>query len=71
MLSLFGYDPEGDYYRLLEEMPGRRVDLAAPENSLLLNKATGQVAHTGGELFHEKLRVLHNPATLVEGRCAA
>lgn len=51
MLSLFGYDPEGDYFRLLEEMPNRRVNLAQPEKSLLLQKATGIVAHTGGERF--------------------
>ncbi len=50
-LSLFGYNPEGDYFRLMEEYPGRRVNLAEPEKSLLLAKATGKVAHTGGELF--------------------
>jgi len=50
-LSLFGYDAEGDYYRLIEEHPGRRVSLAAPEKSLILAKATGKVTHTGGELF--------------------
>ncbi|MEM7396246.1 MAG: DUF1549 domain-containing protein, partial [Verrucomicrobiota bacterium] len=51
MLSLFGYDPEGDYYRIMEEFPGRRVNLAQPEKSLLLEKASGAVAHTGGEIF--------------------
>lgn len=50
-LSLFGYDPEGDYYRLLEEHPGRRVNLAVPEKSLLLEKTSGGVPHTGGEIF--------------------
>ena len=50
-LSLFGYDAEGDYYRLVEEYLGRRVNLAAPEKSLLLEKAAGTVAHTGGEIF--------------------
>ena len=30
-LSLFGFDPEGDYHRLLREMPGRRVNLAVPD----------------------------------------
>ncbi|MEM9236567.1 MAG: DUF1549 domain-containing protein, partial [Verrucomicrobiota bacterium] len=52
-LSLFGYDAEGDYFRLLEEHPGRRINLAAPRKSLLLAKATGQVTHTGGELIAE------------------
>ena len=50
-LSLFGYDPDGDYYRLLEEYVGRRVNLAAPEKSLLLEKASGSVPHTGGRIF--------------------
>lgn len=51
MLSLFGYDAKGDYYRITQEMVGRRVNLAAPEQSLMLLKATGKVPHTGGELF--------------------
>ena len=51
MLSLFGYDTKGDYYRLTQEFVGRRLNLAAPEQSLLLLKATGKVPHTGGELF--------------------
>ena len=29
-LSLFGYDPAGDYYRLTQQIPGRRIDLAVP-----------------------------------------
>ncbi|MCA9165554.1 MAG: DUF1549 domain-containing protein, partial [Planctomycetales bacterium] len=48
MLSLFGYDPEGDWFRIMEELPGRRVNLAAPEQSLLLTKAIGSVPHGGG-----------------------
>jgi len=47
-LSLFGFDPEADYHRLTREMPGRRVNLALPAESLLLTKATGSVPHTGG-----------------------
>src|SRR5215469_11979481 len=50
-LSLFGYDPAGDYYRLTQQIPGRRIDLAVPAQSLLLLKATGAVAHTGKQLF--------------------
>ncbi|MEY2597922.1 MAG: hypothetical protein RLZZ142_181 [Verrucomicrobiota bacterium] len=50
-LSLFGYDAAGDYFRLTQQMLGRRVNVAAPEESLLLLKATGAVPHTGGELF--------------------
>jgi hypothetical protein len=47
-LSLFGYDPEGDHFRLTREAVGRRIDLAAPADCLLMNKATGKVTHTGG-----------------------
>src|SRR5262249_13491323 len=48
-LSLFGYDPAGDHYRLTREMAGRRVNVAFPEECLLINKATGRVPHTGGQ----------------------
>jgi len=51
MLSLFGYDAKGDYERIVTEMPGRRVNPAVPEQSLLLLKAIGAVSHTGGKLF--------------------
>jgi len=51
MLSLFGYDPKGDYHRIVNEMVGRRINYAVPEQSLLLKKAIGAVPHTGGELF--------------------
>lgn len=51
MLSLFGYDAKGDYFRIVNEMVGRRINLAVPEQSLVLLKATGKVPHTGGELF--------------------
>jgi hypothetical protein len=50
-LGLFGYDPAGDYYRLTQQIPGRRIDLAVPEQSLLLLKATGMAPHTGGRRF--------------------
>ncbi|MGH7202598.1 MAG: DUF1549 domain-containing protein [Planctomycetaceae bacterium] len=50
-LSLFGFDPEGDHYRLTHEISGRRINLALPEESLMIKKATGQVPHTGGTRF--------------------
>ncbi|BDS07876.1 surface protein [Oceaniferula spumae] len=52
-LSLFGYDPEGDHFRITKEMPGRRLNLALPEDSLILTKATEAVPHTGGKLFEK------------------
>ena len=50
-LSLYGFDPKGDYFRLISEMAGRRVNLALPEDSLLITKAIGAVPHTGGKVF--------------------
>ncbi|WP_437225192.1 DUF1553 domain-containing protein [Planctomicrobium sp. SH661] len=50
-LSLFGYDPDGDHFRLTREQLGRRIDLAVPEASLLVEKSIGAVPHTGGKRF--------------------
>lgn len=51
MLSLFGYDPAGDYQRIVNDITGRRLNTAIPERSLLLLKSLGAVPHTGGEIF--------------------
>jgi hypothetical protein len=50
-LSLFGYDPEGDYFRLTREQIGRRINLAMPQESLIVQKGLGAVQHTGGVRF--------------------
>ncbi|MCA9032819.1 MAG: DUF1549 domain-containing protein, partial [Planctomycetaceae bacterium] len=50
-LSLFGFDPDGDLVRITKEQPGRRIDLAVPEASLLVEKSVGDVPHTGGKRF--------------------
>ncbi len=50
-LSLFGYDPEGDYFRLTREMIGRRINLALPDSSMVITKCVGEAPHTGGKLF--------------------
>ena len=50
-VSLFGFDPEGDYFRITREIGVRRINLAVPEESLFLKKAIGSVPHTGGKLF--------------------
>lgn len=47
-LSLFGFDPDGDHFRLTRELNGRRINLALPAESLLVDKACGLVPHTGG-----------------------
>ena len=51
MLSIFGYDPDGDYERITRQQLGRRINLAAPAESMLVEKATGAVPHTGGKQF--------------------
>ncbi|MES2506908.1 MAG: DUF1549 domain-containing protein, partial [Verrucomicrobiota bacterium] len=50
-LSLFGMDPVGDYNRLTREMVGRRVNLAIPEESTLVEKAVGAVPHSGNQCY--------------------
>ncbi len=51
MLSLFGYDPDGDHFRLTKEIGARRINLALPEECLLIEKCVGAVPHTGGKRF--------------------
>src|SRR5258708_1755142 len=44
-LSVFGYDPRSDYLAIVKDARGRRVFLAAPEESLVLRKPTMAVEH--------------------------
>ncbi|GAB5402317.1 MAG: DUF1549 domain-containing protein [Aureliella sp.] len=48
-LSLFGFDPAGDYQRITREIGIRRVNLAIPEQSLIYLKGIGGVPHSGGK----------------------
>ena len=48
-LSLLGFDPEFDFAAIAKQAHGRRVFPAAPDNSLLLRKASLRVPHGGGE----------------------
>lgn len=47
-LSLLGFDPDEDYEHLVRESRGRRLSVAAPDQSLLLQKAAGIAPHGGG-----------------------
>ena len=47
-LSLFGFDTQADYEEIVEHGRGRRVNVATPEQSLLLLKSIGAVPHGGG-----------------------
>ena len=53
MLSLFGYDAKGDHFRITREQGTRRINLAIPEESMLVEKAIAAVPHTGGKLFEK------------------
>jgi len=48
-LSLLGFEPAEDHEHLTKEARGRRISTAAPEQSLLLLKATAAVPHGGGQ----------------------
>lgn len=48
-LSLLGFYPEDDHEFLVKEGRGRRIFPPSPEQSLLLQKAVGQMPHGGGK----------------------
>ncbi|MBL8808561.1 MAG: DUF1553 domain-containing protein [Planctomycetaceae bacterium] len=47
-LSLRGYDPDRDFFTIVEQQQGRRVELLDPATSLLLTKPTMATPHKGG-----------------------
>jgi len=49
-LSLRGYDPVLDVRALTDDLASRRVNVAAPDDSLMLLKSTGAVAHVGSQV---------------------
>ena len=70
-LSLRGYDPLGDVRELTDDLASRRVNIASPDDSLMLLKPTGGVPHQGGvvmrpgEPYYEIVRNwIANGATL-------
>jgi hypothetical protein len=48
-LSLRGYDPLFDVRSLKDDLAARRLNVASPDDSLMLQKATGAVPHEGGQ----------------------
>lgn len=50
-LSLFGYAPEEDHPQLVRDRSQRRISPVRPEDSLILRKATQEIAHEGGLRF--------------------
>jgi hypothetical protein len=55
-LSLRGFDPELDFVTLTRDALGRRTDVLAPAESLILMKAAGRVPHQGGRRLQEQDR---------------
>ena len=47
-LSLLGFEPDKDFSQIVFHGRGRRLFPSAPEKSLLIRKATGDVPHGGG-----------------------
>jgi len=49
-LSLRGYDPLYDHRSLTDDIAGRRINRASPDQSLMLLKPAGVIPHVGGVL---------------------
>ncbi len=61
-LSLLGFDSDFDFDALTKEARGRRVQVASPADSLLLQKPIGAVPHGGGVRIRrdsDPYRMLH------------
>lgn len=60
-LSLFGFDPRGDYDSIVKAGRGRKLFPAVPETSLFIAKPAGLIPHgggirlTAGDLEHKRL----------------
>lgn len=65
-LSLLGYEPQEDFQHLVVESRGRRIFPAAPQQSLLLLKATASVPHVGGALIKSNSREYETLRTWIE-----
>ena len=69
-LSLRGYDPIFDVRSLKDDLAGRRLNVASPDDSLMLLKATAGVPHEGGqrtklgEKYYDLLRTRRSFASL-------
>ena len=50
-LSLRGYDPLFDVRALTDDHAARHINLASPDDSMMLTKPTGAVPHVGGALI--------------------
>ena len=55
-LSLRGYDPPTDYFNIVQQDRGRRIEFADPGRSLFLAKPSGAIPHKGGLRFETDSR---------------
>lgn len=53
-LSLLGFDSDFDYSAITKQSRGRRIFPAAPQKSLLLLKASGEIPHGGGRRLNKE-----------------
>ena len=53
-LSLFGYDPDGDFEAVVNHSDGRRIDRTQPNRSLVVTKPTFEISHGGGHLIQRE-----------------
>ncbi len=58
-LSVFSFDAKADYHNIVWGARGRRVFPSAPEESLLLLKATQTLPHEGGQRFERDSDFAH------------
>ncbi len=65
-LSVFAYDPLADYQAIVDDRRGRRLSPGAPEQSLLLQKATLSVPHEGGKRFAKDSQAYETIARWIE-----
>ena len=65
MLSLFGYDPEGDHYRITREQGTRRINLAVPEKACSWKNQSARFLTPEKNCF-PKTRTLASDGGLVE-----
>ena len=70
-LSLYGFDVDGDYQRITREINGRRINLALPNESLLLDKSAGRVTHSGGKRFDADSPLYHTTLRWLEAGAPA
>ncbi len=67
-LSLFGFDPDGDHYRLTREISGRRINLAVPAREPVDRKVHRQRAAHRRQALQGRRRILQHAHPLARRR---